>query len=71
MGYIMELVETLNSPGIEMNVEQKGKLISAIITHLKFSAKEQKKAFDEGDTFFALAFKSDAELQHIARLAGV
>jgi hypothetical protein len=54
-----------------MSIEQKGKLISLIITHLKFHAKEQKKAFDEGDTFFSLAFKSDAELQRIAKLAGV
>ncbi|MBC3871768.1 hypothetical protein [Undibacterium oligocarboniphilum] len=54
-----------------MSVEQKGKLIWAIIAHLKFAAQSQKKAFDEGDTFFSLAFKSDAELQHIAKLAGV
>ena len=53
-----------------MNIEEKGKLIGRIITHLKFHAKEQKKAFDEGDTFFALAFKSDAELKRIAKLAG-
>lgn len=53
-----------------MSIEQKGKLIGAIIGHLKFAAKEQKKAFDEGDTFFALAFKSDVELKRIAKLAG-
>lgn len=53
-----------------MNIEQKGQLIARIITHLRFHAKEQKKAFGEGDTFFALAFKSDAELIRIAKLAG-
>lgn len=54
-----------------MTPDQKGKLISAILSHLKFHAREQKKACDEGDTFFSLAFKSDADLQHIAKLAGV
>ena len=54
-----------------MSIEQKGKLISQIITHLKFSAKSQNKAFNEGDTFFSLAFKSDSELKRIAKLAGV
>lgn len=54
-----------------MNNEQKGKLIAAIIAHLKFHAQEQKKAFDEGDTFFSLAFKSDADLMKIARLTGI
>lgn len=54
-----------------MNIEQKGKLIGEIITHLKFAAQRLNKAFDEGDTFFSLAFKSDAELKRIAKLAGV
>lgn len=36
-----------------MTTEQKGQLIARIISHLKFHAKEQKKAFDEGDTFFS------------------
>lgn len=54
-----------------MSTEQKGQLIAAIIAHLKFHAREQKKAFDEGDTFFSLAFKSDAELKRIAKLTGV
>lgn len=53
-----------------MTIEQKGELIGQIITHLSFHAKEQKKAFDAGDTFFSLAFKSDAELKKIAKLAG-
>lgn len=54
-----------------MSIEQKSKLIGAIIAHLRFATKEQKKAFDDGDTFLSLAFKSDAEIQRIARLAGV
>lgn len=53
-----------------MSIEQKGVLIGQIITHLKFHAQEHKKAFDEGNTFFSLAFKSDAELKRIAKLAG-
>lgn len=55
----------------KMSIEQKGKLIGQIITHLKFSAQRLDKAFDEGDTFFSLAFKSDAELKRIAKLSGV
>lgn len=54
-----------------MTVNQKGNLIATIITHLKFHAKAQKKAFNEGDTFFSLAFKSDKELIKIAKLTGV
>lgn len=51
-----------------MTTDQKGRLIATIIRTLKTTAKIQNKAFDEGDTFFALAFKSDAELAKIARL---
>jgi len=54
-----------------MGIEQKANLIAAIISHLKFAAESQGKAFDEGDTFFALCFKSDEELEQIAKLAGV
>jgi hypothetical protein len=54
-----------------MSTQQKGQLIAAILSHLEFHAKSQDKAFDRGDTFFALAFKSDAELTRIAKLAGV
>lgn len=54
-----------------MNAEQKGKLISQIITHLQFHAQATKKPFCEGDTFFSLAFKTDAEIKKIAKLAGV
>lgn len=53
-----------------MKTEQKAALIGSIIAHLKFAAKEQKKQFDEGDTFFSLCFKSDNELEQIAKLAG-
>jgi hypothetical protein len=52
-----------------MTIEQKGKLIARIIAQLKFHAHEQQKAFDEGDTFFSLAFKTEAELTRIAQLA--
>ncbi len=55
---------------IKMNATQKSQLIGSIITHLSFHAKEQKKAFDEGDTFFSLCFKDDKELLNIAKLAG-
>ena len=54
-----------------MTIEQKGKMISQIISHLKFHSRQNKKFFDEGDTFFALAFKSDAELKNITSLAGI
>lgn len=53
----------------QMSTEQKGTLIWAIIAHLKVAASQQKKAFDEGDTFFALAFRTDAELLKIAKLS--
>jgi hypothetical protein len=69
------IVSRLSATGAEkqeknMSIEQKGVLIGQIITHLKFHAQEHKKAFDEGNTFFSLAFKSDAELKRIAKLAG-
>lgn len=51
-----------------MTTEQKGKLIATIMRTLKTTARIQDKAFNEGDTFFALAFKSDAELNRIAKL---
>lgn len=51
-----------------MTTDEKATLITAIMQTLGATAKLQKKAFDEGDTFFALAFKSDAELQCIAKL---
>lgn len=54
-----------------MSIEQKRNMISQIITHLKFHAQSQQKAFDEGVTFFSLAFKSDAELKRIAKLTGI
>lgn len=53
-----------------MTTEQKARLIRNIISHLRFEAKRQKKAFNEGDTFFALCFKSDKELLQAAKLAG-
>ena len=53
-----------------MTTKQKSELIGAIIAHLRFHAHQQKNGLDEGDTFFALCFKQDAELLHIAKLAG-
>ena len=53
-----------------MNTTEKGKLISAILSHLQYHAKENNKAFDYGDTFFSLAFKSDKELVKISKLCG-
>ncbi|MET3135649.1 hypothetical protein AAKU55_005963 [Oxalobacteraceae bacterium GrIS 1.11] len=62
---------TSKSDASEMTIEQKGKLIVAILRHLKFAAKSLNKAFDEDVTFFTLAFMSDTELQRIARLVVV
>lgn len=52
-----------------MTADQKARLITTLMRTLKAVARLQNKAFDEGDTFLALAFKSDAELERIARLA--
>jgi len=52
-----------------MTLEQKGKLIGAIMRALKTAAQLQKKEFREGETWLALAFKTDAELKRIASLA--
>lgn len=68
---ILANVGTINGKSSKMTIEAKSSLIMAIISNLKFAASNQKKAFDEGDTFFSLAFKTDAELKKIAKLAGV
>lgn len=49
---------------------EKAKLIPVIIAHLRFMAANEGKAFDEGDTFLALCFRTDEELATIARLCG-
>lgn len=54
-----------------MTIDQKGKLIAELIGTLRTTARIQGKAFNEGETFFALAFKSDAELLKIARLVTI
>ena len=66
-----------------MSIEQKGKLIAAIIAHLKFGYRNKLASrdahgmqpnitpFDEGDTFFRLAFMSDANLKKVAKAAGL
>lgn len=51
-----------------MTIEQRGELIVQIIQTLKAVSKIQKKYFNEGDTFFALAFMTDEELNRIAKL---
>ena len=55
----------------QMTTDQEGKLIGTVVRALRAAANIQGKDFDEGDTFFALAFKSDTELQRIAKLAEV
>ena len=54
-----------------MTIEQRKIYIHAILSQLKLAAQTEKKAFDYGDTFLALAFKSDDELLHIAKLCKV
>jgi len=51
----------------KLTVQERGKLIGEIISTLRFNANTAKKNFDEGDTFFALAYKSDKKLMQIAR----
>jgi hypothetical protein len=53
-----------------MQIQAKAQLIGAIISHLRFAATQQKKQFNEGDIFFSLCFKSDDELEKIAKLSG-
>lgn len=55
---------------MSLTTEKKASIIGQIIAQLRFAATEQKKAFDEGDTFLSLCFKSDEELLTIAKLAG-
>lgn len=55
-----------------MKTSEKGKLIGQIVQELRISAMANgDKAFCEGDTFFSLAFKSDAEVLRIAKLCGI
>jgi hypothetical protein len=62
-----------------MTTEEKGRLIGLIILTLRTQLRLQRERmpwekpaqpFDEGDTFFALAFKPDDELKRIARMVG-
>jgi hypothetical protein len=55
----------------EMTTEQKRNMIWQIIEVLKNQSIVLNKAFDAGDTFFALVFKSDKELKKIHRLCGL
>lgn len=54
-----------------MTPHQKGVLISDILTQLKFTADQNKKKFDIGSMFLSLCFKTEKELVHIAKQAGV
>lgn len=55
-----------------MSSQDKGQLIGLIVRELKFKALEVgDTSFCEGDTFFSLAFKSDKEVNKIAKLCGV
>jgi hypothetical protein len=54
-----------------MTVKEKSALIGSIISQLRLEASTRKKPFDTGDTFLALAFKSDDELLKIAKLCGI
>ena len=55
-----------------MNIEDKGQLIQLVVQQLKINALANKGySFCEGDTFFSLAFKSEDEVNKIAKLAGV
>lgn len=49
-------------------IQKKSRLIGYIVSTLKFTAKQQDKPFNEGDTFLALCFKTDNELARIASL---
>lgn len=55
-----------------MSSNEKGQLIGLIVQQLKLtSLSKGDTQFCEGDTFFALAFKSDEEIKNIAKLAGL
>ena len=54
-----------------MNIKAKGELIGVIISNLKFEANRQGKFFKGDEVLLSLAFKSDEELERIAKLAGV
>jgi hypothetical protein len=55
-----------------MNTETKGTLIGNIVKELKIAAFQSNDfSFCEGDIFFSLAFKTDAELVAIAKACGI
>lgn len=55
-----------------MSSIEKGNLIGLIVQQLKLSSMSKGDTqFCEGDTFFALAFKSDKDIKDIAKLAGL
>jgi len=54
-----------------MTIERRKSIIEAILSQLNSTSKTEKKAFDYGDTFLHLVFKSDSELLRIAKLCRV
>lgn len=51
-----------------MTVKERGTMIGNIMSFLRFNADIQKKPMPDASTVLMLAFKSDEELEHIARL---
>ena len=54
-----------------MGIIEKGQLIGLIIGTMRLYAETLGKPFDGGDLFLSLAFKSDDELNNLAKLLGV
>jgi len=55
----------------QMSTEARAGFISNIIAQMRLEAKRKNKAFDGGDLFFSLAFRTDDQLREIARACGV
>ncbi|MGD8275199.1 MAG: hypothetical protein PVJ30_04520 [Thiohalocapsa sp.] len=54
-----------------MRNEEKSALIQAGIARMRPAARKQRKRFDGGDLFLALAFRTDDQLKSIARACGL
>lgn len=54
-----------------MTNEQRASMIADILAVMKFNSAMHKKFFDYGDTFFALAFRTDEQLKKIAAGCGL
>lgn len=53
-----------------MTTEQHAEKIRRIFAALKLQASSRGDVLDEGDAFFSLAFKSEEELDRIAKMLG-